>query len=92
MTHDTWHLENTRTHSKTLPPTQEYCQAHGLPAATRTRGIAALELRHHGRRLIDEATVLRSLHPAMRADVTWEAQRGLVQVSGLLQACRCGGG
>lgn len=25
----------------------------------------------------------------MRADVAWEAQRGLVQVSGWLQACRC---
>lgn len=56
--------------------------------ATRTRGLTALELRFHSRRLIDEAAVLRYMHPALRADIVWEAHRALVDMSGLLQACR----
>lgn len=69
--------------------TQDYSRQHGLPGATRAKGLTALELRFHSRRLIDESVVLRFLHPALRADIVWEAQRALVDASGLLQACRC---
>lgn len=69
---------------------QDYSRQHSLPATTRAKGLTALELRFHSRRLIDDAVVLRYLHPALRADIVWEAQRALVDASGLLQACRYG--
>jgi hypothetical protein len=50
--------------------------------------MLAMKLKFSTRKLVDEPLLMRGIHPALRADVTWEAKRSLVQQSGLLQACR----